>query len=279
MPLNGTKLEVLVESQEEISHPGTACLKMRRTLIIGHRGASGFAIENTESSFKAALAAGVDIIETDLRLSADGHLLAAHDADFSRLGGPPKPIAQCKKSELSEIVLRDGANRIEKPLFMEDALNMFPNAYFNVDLKDSGKGIVRAWASLLMKNRAGTRCITASFRDRTIRHFSKICVDAPVSVARFGVAAIVLLSLFGIIRRPKGNERYLQVPEQVGPIRVLTEKRAKKLQKKGWKIHVWTVDNEQDMCRLIGWGIDGIMTNRPLVLRKLLESRNGKGDS
>lgn len=249
---------------------------MKRMLIIGHRGAPEFAIENTKSSFKAAMAVGVDAIETDLRLSADGHLLVSHDADFSRLGGPSKPIAQCRKSELTKIVLRDGADRIEKPLFMEDALNMFPNARFNVDLKDSGRNIVLAWTSLLMKNGATTRCVTASFRDRTIKLFSKICVNAPISVARFGVIAIVLLSLFGIVRTPKRNERLLQVPEQAGPIRVLTEKRVKKLQKKGWEIYVWTVDNEQDMRRLIEWGIDGIITNRPLMLRKLLESRDGK---
>jgi len=245
---------------------------MKRPLIIGHRGAPEFAVENTESSFKAALAAGVDVIETDLRLSADGYLLVAHDADLSRLGGPPKPIAQCKKAELTKILLRDGADRTAKPLFMEDALNMFPNARFNVDLKDSGKDIVRAWVSLLMKSNAGIRCVTASFRDRTVNLFSRMCKHAPISMACLGAAAIVLLSFFGIIRCPKRNEKYLQVPEQIGPIRVLTEKRMRKLQKRGWEVHVWTVDNEEDMCRFIKWGIDGIITNRPSLLKKLLES-------
>ena len=247
---------------------------MKKPLIIGHRGAPELAIENTESSFKAALAAGVDVIETDLRLSADGHLLVSHDADYSRLGGPPKPIAQCKKSELTKILLRDDANRIGRPLFMEDALNIFPNARFNVDLKDSGKDIVCAWVNLLVRSNAGNRCVTASFRDRTVNLFSKMYVSAPISVARFGVLAIVLLSSLGIIRRPRRNERLLQVPERAGPIRILTERRIKKLQKRGWKIHVWTVDNEQDMRRFIKWGIDGIMTNRPSLLRRLLESRN-----
>jgi len=248
---------------------------MKRPLIIGHRGAPEFAVENTESSFRAALAVGVDVIETDLRLSADGHLLLAHDADFSRLGGPQKPIAQCRKSELAKILLRDDADRVGSPLFMEDALRMFPDVRFNVDLKDSSKDIVRAWVSLLTKNNAMAQCVTVSFRDRTKNLFSKMCMDAPVSVARFGVAAILLLSFFGIIRRPSRNERFLQVPEQAGPIRVLTERRVKKLQKRGWEIHVWTVDDEQDMCRFIGWGIDGIITNRPSLLRKLLDSRVG----
>jgi len=245
---------------------------MRKPLIIGHRGAPESAIENTESSFRAALSAGVDVIETDLRLSADGHLVVSHDSDFSRLGGPSKPISMCKKSELARIVLKDDAYGIEKPLFMEETLDMFPNVHLNVDLKDSNKDIVRAWASLLMESNAKTRCITASFRDRTINLFSKICMDAPTSVARFGVLSILLLSFFGIIRRPRRNEMFLQVPEQAGLIRVLTESRIKKLQKRGWKVHVWTVDNEQDMRRLIEWGIDGIITNRPTLLRRLLES-------
>jgi len=247
---------------------------MRETLIIGHRGAPELAVENTESSFRAALAAGVDVIETDLRLSADGHLLVAHDSDFSRLGGPPKPIAQCTKSELRGIILRDDSNRIESPLFMEDALRMFPNAHFNVDLKDPNRDIVHAWVSLLMKSKSVARCVTASFRDKTINLFSKMFANAPVSVPRFEMAAIVLLSYLGIIRRPGKNKKILQAPEWAGPIRVLTEKRIKKLQKRGWKVHAWTVDNEKDMHRLIEWGIDGIVTNRSSLLRKLLESRN-----
>jgi len=247
---------------------------MRKTFIIGHRGAPEFAVENTESSFRAALAVGVDAIETDLRLSSDGHLLVAHDADFSRLGGPPKPIAQCTKSELTKITLRDGSDRIEKPLFMEDALNMFPNTRFSVHLKDTNKDIVHAWVSLLTKTKSVTRCVTASFRNRTINLFSKMSVNAPVSAPCFGVVAIVLLSYLGIILRPKKNKKTLQVPERAGPIRVLTEKRIRKLQKRGWEIYAWTVDNEEDMHRLIGWGVDGIITNRPSLLRKLLESRN-----
>jgi len=250
------------------------CSKMKIPLVIGHRGAPEFAIENTESSFRTALIVGVDVIETDLRLSADGHLLVSHDADFSRLGGPSKPIARCTKPELAKITLRDGSDRIERPLFMEDALNMFPNIRFNVELKDSNRDIVHAWVSLLMKSKAATRCVTSSFRDRTINLFSKMSVDAPISLARFGAGGIVLLALLGIILRPRKNKELLEVPERLGPIRVLTERSIKKLQQLGWKIYIWTIDNEQDMRRLIEWGIDGIITNRPSLLRRLLESKN-----
>ena len=247
---------------------------MNRPLIIGHRGAPYKAPENTESSFREALEAGAAIIETDVRLTADGHIVISHDHDFSGLGGPVKPIIRSTRSELEAVVLYNESGRAEKPLFMDDALRLFPDTSFCIDLKDSGKAIIRAWTDLLSGSGSQQRCRTASFRDRTLRVFRRMNPGAPISVARFGVAWLLLTTLLGRPRSPEDREGVLQLPEFAGSIRILTPGRIAAWQEKGWKVQVWTVDNEEDMRRFVRWGIDGIVTNRPSLLNAVLNTLN-----
>ena len=229
-------------------------------------------MENTASSFLSAFEAGSDIIETDVRISSDGHIVVSHDADFSRLGGPDKPINKSTKEEIEKIILKDEKGRTERPLFMEKALQMLPDIRFSVDLKDSGNRMVKAWSDLLVSHRAVHRCRTASFNDRTLRLFRNINPDAPVSVARLSAAALLFSTLLRVPRSPASSEGVLQLPEFFGPLRILSPGNIKLWKQKGWEVQVWTVDDEEEMRRFISWGIDGIITNRPRLLKKVLDS-------
>ncbi len=243
---------------------------MNFPLVIGHRGAPDRAVENTEKSFRAALEAGVDIVETDVRLTSDGFIVISHDPDFSRLGGPARPVSQCTRSELERVVLRDEEGRTGKPLFMDDALRLFPETSYSVDLKDSGSEIVRVWSELLHSSGAQKRCRTASFNDRTLKLFKRENPGIPVSLARYGVLWLLLSTILGFPRPPGAGEGILHLPERAGIFRILTPGRIARWQKAGWKIHVWTIDEEKDMRRFAEWGIDGIITNNPFLLKKVL---------
>ncbi|MCK5736019.1 MAG: hypothetical protein KAH21_06045, partial [Spirochaetaceae bacterium] len=245
--------------------------------IIGHRGAPERAIENTESSFRAALEAGASIIETDVRLCADGAIVISHDRDFARFGGPSKAISRSRKSDLEKIELKDAEGRIEKPFFLDDALRKFPDSRFSIDLKDSGSDIVRAWSDLMKSSCSGNRCRTASFRDRTLRLFRHENPGAQVSIARLSVAWLLLSTLFGYPKKPGSGEGVLQLPEFYGPLRILSHRRILRWQKIGWKVQVWTVDEEVDMRRFVRWGIDGIITNKPFLLKNILVSLEIQG--
>ena len=243
---------------------------MSRLLITGHRGAPSEAPENTRSSFSAAIASGAQVIETDIRLCADAHIVISHDDNFARLGGPGRSIRKMTRSEIEAIRLVSGPTGPERPLFMDEALMLFPDIRFNVDLKDSGPAIVREWAGLLRRSTAWNRCITASFYDRSLRMFRRIEPDLPVSVARFGIAWILLLSAFGTSRRPKAGEGVLQIPEKSGFLKLVSPRTIGIWHRFGWKVEVWTIDNREDMERLYEWGVDGIITNRPSLLKEFL---------
>jgi glycerophosphoryl diester phosphodiesterase len=243
-----------------------------KPLIIGHRGAPDKAPENTESAFQAAIDAGAAIIETDVRLTGDGHIVVAHDPDFSGLGGPLKPIIRSTRSEIEQLTLKDPDGRTEKPLFMDDALTRFPDIAFSVDIKDSGTAAVTAWTDLIRRSGAENRCRTASFRDRTLRIYRRMNPGAPISVARFGVAWLLFTTLLGYPRPPGKDEGVLQLPERAGPVHIITPERILRWQKCGWKVQVWTIDDESEMRRFIRWGIDGIITNRPSLLKGILDT-------
>jgi len=249
---------------------------VKTPLIIGHRGAPDRAVENTESSFRAALDAGASIIETDVRLTADGEIVISHDADFSRLGGPSEPIIRSSREDIEKIILRDDAGRTEKPLFLDRALKIFPDVQFSIDLKDPGPAIVRAWTDLMRRSGSEKRCRTASFRDRTLRIFRRLNPGAPVSVARFRVLQLLMRTIFGGVSAPGEGEGVLQLPERAGILGILTPERISRWQKAGWRVQVWTVDNEEDMKRLVSWGIDGIITNKPHLLKEVLEIRDSQ---
>ena len=242
-------------------------------LIIGHRGAPEAAIENTEASFRVALAAGVHILETDVRLCADGHLVLWHDANFSRMGGPRKAIRQMKRGEIEKVRLKTGNFPEMPPLFMDQALTLFPQAHFNVDLKDRSSAIVKAWFHLLRHSGAAHRCRTASFHDSVLRRFRRLNPMYPVSVARLGVLLILIKTALGIPHLPKANEGVLHLPEKAGLFRIITGRNIAKWQKLGWQIHVWTVDDPDDIIRLAQWGVDAIITNRPSMAQEILKLR------
>ncbi|MCG8453809.1 MAG: hypothetical protein MI717_11580 [Spirochaetales bacterium] len=237
---------------------------------IAHRGASHKAPENTASALALALDCGADILEVDLRLTADGHLVLCHDENFSRLGAPSPPICQMKRQEIALLKLQaHGKN--DGPLFMDEALELWPQAHFNVDLKDPGADIVHAWVKLLQKSGAHERCRTASFRDSTIQYFLQLAPGQPVSMPRGKVAKLLFMTILGFPFQPQSHQNLLQLPEWYRSFRILTSKRIQKWQKKGWEVEVWTVDDWETMKRFLQWGVDGIITNEPSLLQKALQ--------
>lgn len=243
---------------------------MKSPLIIGHRGAPERAVENTEASIRAALNEGALLIETDVRLTADGCIVLSHDPDFSRLGGPSTPIRRMPSAEIRKIRLTGGPGSDQAPLFMDHALRLFPRARFNVDLKDPGPALVAAWCRLLEESGAAHRCRTASFHDRSLRLYRRLRPGAALSAARFRVITILLCTLMRLPCRPRSGEGVLQIPEKRGIFRLITPRRLHCWHRWGWKVHAWTIDTESDMKRLASWGLDGIITNRPSLLRRIL---------
>lgn len=241
--------------------------------ILAHRGlvTSEHAVENTLDSFAAALDAGADIIETDIRATKDGVAVVFHDTDLSRLAGRNDLVSALNFEQLAGIKLLGGA----KILSLEEALSAFPVAKFNLDIK--APEAISAVADLVNRLGCSNRVLITSFSEA---RRSKTLALLPLKTASSASAALLisiyLLAVFGLgVLIPACSKRVkaLQVPIRAGILRLDNPRFIRAVHQAGMEIHYWTINQPEEMIRLISLGADGIVTDRADLAVKTL--RNG----
>lgn len=234
-----------------------------------HRGGTSEAPENTMPAFEHAVSLGYRYLETDVHLSADGVLLAFHDPDLTRTCGVDGTIAEMTADELADVRV-DGRATI--PL-MGELLERFPEVRFNIDCKsDAAAGPL---AALIRRYEAIDRVCLGAFSHarlcklRTLLGADLLSCMSPKEVAVLRLAGHVTGS----------GQRVAQVPVRYGApsgpkgVTVVTERFVHNARRRNVPVHVWTIDDPDEMHRLLDLGVDGIMTDRPEVLRDVLIER------
>ena len=213
-------------------------------------------------AFQYAIDAGYRYVETDVQVTADGILVAFHDDDLSRTCGRPGRISDLPWSE-GKTALVDGTAPI--PL-LEDMLGTWPELRVNIDCKTNTAE--DALVTTLVRCAALDRVCVGAFSDRRMKRLTARLGDRLcTALSPGGVVAL----RFGRPRRPAANAA--QVPVQQGPITVVNERFVRRAHALGIKVHVWTIDEPAEMHRLLDLGVDGIMTDKPQVLRGVFEQR------
>lgn len=238
--------------------------------VIAHRGLAVGAPENTLLAFLKALAAGATHLETDVHASADGVAVISHDPELDRVAGVPGLVADLRMAELRRVDLGHGQTFSS----LAEALDAFPEARVNIDIKDA-----RAAASAveaIRDARATERVLVTSFsrsrREAVARALPGVAVSPSVPEmvpALLGAKA----GLRPLVRRSLRGFAAVQVPERQGPVRVVTARTVRAIQAAGCEVHVWTVNDPADMRRLLDLGVDGIVTDRCDLLTSLIASR------
>jgi glycerophosphoryl diester phosphodiesterase len=231
-------------------------------LAFAHRGGASDVPENTMQAFEYAVNLGYRYLETDVQVTSDGVLVAFHDNDLKRTTGRVGKISELPWSEVSKALV-DGKAPI--PL-LEDLLGAWPDVRINIDCKtDAGVG---ALVAVLRRLDALQRVCVAAFSDGRLRRLRTEL--GPELCTSLGPVETALLR-FGLVRHFSGQAA--QVPVKQGPVTVVTKGFVDRAHHSGMHVHVWTIDDAAEMERLLDLGVDGIMTDRPLVLRQVLESR------
>jgi glycerophosphoryl diester phosphodiesterase len=231
-------------------------------LAFAHRGGASEVPENTLPAFEHAVGLGYTYLETDAHVTADGVVVAFHDPDLSRTCGRPGTISALPWSEVSAARV-DGREPI--PL-LEDLLGSFPQARVNIDAKSDA--VVEGLLAVLRRTAALDRVCLGSFSDRRLRRLRGALGPAVCTSAGPGEIAAFLAG-----GRPVGGWQALQVPIRQGRVPIVTPRFVERAKRHGRHVHVWTVDDPAEMDRLLDLGVDGIMTDRPTVLRERLEAR------
>jgi glycerophosphoryl diester phosphodiesterase len=244
--------------------------------VLAHRGlvtpedAGHRVVENSFAAVAAAHAVGADYVESDCHVTADGVVVLFHDDDLSRVTGDPRPVASVASRELEALMAERGGL-----LTLEQALDAFPTVRFNLDVKAAGAAdpVGRIVAA------HGERVLLTSFSDQRRRAALAAAEAAgrgirPATSAGSGtitrlLAALALRSRRGVRRVLQGIDA-VQVPERQGRIRVVSTRLVEAAHANGVEVHVWTVNDPADMTRLVGMGVDGIVTDRADVALETL---------
>ncbi|MGQ0830326.1 MAG: glycerophosphodiester phosphodiesterase [Microthrixaceae bacterium] len=236
-------------------------------IAFAHRGGASEVPENTMPAFAHAVALGYRYVETDVHATADGELLAFHDGRLDRVTDRTGVIAELPWAEVRGALV-DGREPIPR---FEDLLDAWPDLRINVDPKHDAA--IAPLADAIVRANAVDRICVGSFSDKRITKLQRLVGAAlctsmgPRQVARL-LAASRGLRRVGHLASPCA-----QVPVAQGPLPLVTERFVTTAHERGVQVHVWTIDDRTEMERLLELGVDGIMTDRPQMLRELLIER------
>jgi glycerophosphoryl diester phosphodiesterase len=230
-----------------------------RPRLLAHRGLALEAPENTLLAFLKALSLGAEYLETDVHASRDGIAVISHDPDLRRVAGRAELVSELTLRELQRIDLGDGQTFSS----LTEALEAFPDARFNIDIKSADA--VGPAADAILRARASARVLIGSFseerRRATVRRLPGVATSAPASrfavaliAAKLGLSPIVALALRGIDA--------VQVPLRGGGMTIATPRMVRRLHAAGVEVHFWTINDEATMTRLLAMGADGLVTDR-----------------
>ena len=250
-------------------HPDLPYFAAPRPRVLAHRGLALAAPENSLLAFAHAGSAGVTHIETDVHVSADGHAVVAHDHDLSRVGGRPQRVDQLTAVELARLDLGHGQHM---PTLVE-VLDTFPDTCFNIDLKIAHA--VTPAVTAIRATHAEDRVLLTSFSERRRRaalaQLPRIATSA--SGPRFAAALLAsVIRSAPLVRSSLRGLHAVQIPAHALGFDTVTSARIRAFHEAGVEVHVWTINDEPEMRRLLALGVDGIVTDRADIALDVVHS-------
>jgi glycerophosphoryl diester phosphodiesterase len=245
-----------------------------RRLVFAHRGGSGLAPENTLAAFDNGLGLGADGLELDVRLSRDGVVVVHHDATVDRTTSAHGPVSAFTADELARI---DAGCRFTarhaQPFrrqhlgvpTLDEVLARYRDVPIIVELKVNTIEMAAATIDVVRRRAALDRVCLGSFGRRVLRAVRRLEPAIATSAAREEVRWALYRSWCGL---PPRHPRYtaFQVPEWSGGTRVVSPAFVDLAHAAGVAVQVWTVDTDEDARRLLRWGVDALITDRPDII-------------
>jgi len=236
-----------------------------RPIAIAHRGGALEAIENTLEAFSYAVELGFSYVETDAQLTRDGVPVAFHDPRLERVSYHTGKISDLTFEQLRNVKIQ-GTGTISS---VSELFDTFPSTKFNIDAKSDA--VLGPLLDVVDEHDAHDRVCIASFYDRRIRRVRKRFGDSVFTSC--GPLELTSLRLPGRRERLTPVARAAQVPRSIGPIPIITKNFVDTVHASGRLVHVWTIDDPDAMHDLFDLGVDGIMTDRPSVLKQVMTER------
>jgi glycerophosphoryl diester phosphodiesterase len=242
-------------------------------LLFGHRGAPHEQPENSLESFAAALDAGADVLELDVHMTRDQHVVVAHDDHASRMA---KVGSLIRESTLNDVNSWDlaggegpqaGRNPVRMPT-LDEVLRRFPHTLLNIDIKQHSPDMLGPLLALVAQHDAADRVLLTSFHSATTRAIRERGYAGPRGLARAEVARVVFSP--SPLRHvwPAAGQR-MQIPTHAGPLRLDRGAIVRKAHDWGLAVDFWVINELAEAERLLELGADGIVTDDPRGMAQL----------
>ena len=243
--------------------------------MFAHRGGAKLRPENTLLAFDHGLACGADGLEFDVRLSRDGVVVVHHDATLERTTDGTGPVAAHTADDLARLDAGfhfDGFRGLAGGVPRLDAvLRRYPAARCIIELKSDDLELARRTIDTVRAAGAIDRVSLGSFGSKVLRAARLLEPRIPTGASREETRLALYRSwVRWPVRRPRYRE--FQVPEVSGSMRVVSPRFVRYAHEAGVAVRVWTVNEEADMRRLLSWGVDGLISDRPDIAVQVVKA-------
>lgn len=260
-----------------------------RPRVFGHRGAAGLAPENTLPSFALASALGASYLELDVHGTLDGAIVVLHDETLDRT---TDGSGLAREHTLSGLERLDAGYRFStdgrhypyrgqgvRIPTLAALFARFPGARFNIEVKQEEPSIVEAVVRIIDEAGCADRVLLAAEHDSIMTEIRRVVGERIVTSFSTGEVAdfVGRLSSGFAGYRPAG--RALQIPPRFNAIELITAESVAAAHRFGLEIHAWTINDREEIDRLLALGVDGIMSDLPGLARVAVDVRNAVSQS
>ncbi len=233
-----------------------------KATVIAHRGASAYAPENTFAAYDLALAMGADKIELDLRMTADGELVTAHDPTLWRTAGDSRLVSQLRRGDLVELAPE------LRPLTLDAVLGRYgQRTRYCVDLKPSQSQAERRLVRAIRRHRLRSNVVVQSFCEQSLRRVNELDRTLPL--------VQLLTDELSYEESARRLHRVADFASGIGPAAATVDTRLIGLAHSlSLTVQPYTVNEEAEMLHLLELGVDGIFTDAPDRLRRIVTAAN-----
>jgi len=250
-------------------------------LVIAHQGGDNLWPGNTMFAFQNAADLGVDVLEMDLHITSDGTLVLIHDETIDRTTDGTGEVEALTLDELKEFDAGYDWTRDDGVTYpfrgqgvtvptLEEVFAAFPDYRMTIEIKKTNTSMAKPFCNMIRDFNMQDKVLVASFHDERLKEFRAECPEVATSSAKNETTVFVLLTkaFLGGFYSPTFYS--LQVPQESGGITVMTEGFVRAAHARNLAVEPWTINDEETMRKLIDWGVDGIITDRPDIMMEVL---------
>ena len=254
---------------------------LKKPLVIAHQGGDGLWPGNTLYAFQHAAELGVDVIETDMRQTRDGVLVISHDERVERISNGRGRVMDLTYAELQQ--LDAGYNwspdqgqthpyrgRGITYVSVAELFKALPQMRFNIDMKQTEGSVPAAFCDLIRQTKMQKQIVAASFHHENTTRFRQLCPEVATSADQTETTVFVFLNFAGLGRTFSPDFKSFQVPVESSGIPVITPGFVQAAHERSLWVDAWTIDDPAEMQRMIALGVDGIISDRPDLLLKVV---------